>query len=610
MSNSSAQMRQIPLEDFFRNDEKNMFQISPDGTKVAFTAAYQNRMNIYVQQLDGNSSAELLTRETDRSIAGYAWKNDNCIIYIKDSKGNENFHLYSIDLTTKAVLELTPFENTVAYILDRLPDSETDILMTMNQRDPQFFDVYRLNVFTGNMTMIAQNPGGISSWHTDHEGKVRLATMSDGVNTTLLYRTNEQDEFHPILQTSFREALSPLFFTFDNKKIYAASNLQRDKTAIVIFDPETATETEVIYSHDEVDVDDLIFSRKRKVITAAHYTTWKDFVYFFDTQAEQTYSAAQKHLSDDMEMYFVSKNKAEDKILVRTISDRSKGTYYLYDVEKDTMTFLANVAPWLKANELAQMKPIQYTSRDGLTIHGYLTLPNGVEAKNLPVVVNPHGGPWFRDQWMFNPEVQFLANRGYAVLQINFRGSTGYGRQFWEDSFKQWGLNMQNDITDGVQWLIEQGIANPKRIAIYGASYGGYATLAGVTFTPDLYACAIDYVGVSNLFTFMNTIPPYWKPYLEMMYEMVGHPEKDAELLRATSPVFHVDKIKAPLFVVQGRHDPRVNIDESDQIVAALQARGVDVQYMVKDDEGHGFMNQENKFELYKAIEAFFATHL
>ncbi|HNI46190.1 MAG TPA: S9 family peptidase, partial [Chitinophagales bacterium] len=301
---------------------------------------------------------------------------------------------------------------------------------------------------------------------------------------------------------------------------------------------------------------------------------------------------------------------AEDKILVRTISDRSKGTYYLYDVEKDTMTFLANVAPWLKANELAQMKPIQYTSRDGLTIHGYLTLPNGVEAKNLPVVVNPHGGPWFRDQWMFNPEVQFLANRGYAVLQINFRGSTGYGRQFWEDSFKQWGLNMQNDITDGVQWLIEQGIANPKRIAIYGASYGGYATLAGVTFTPDLYACAIDYVGVSNLFTFMNTIPPYWKPYLEMMYEMVGHPEKDAELLRATSPVFHVDKIKAPLFVVQGRHDPRVNIDESDQIVAALQARGVDVQYMVKDDEGHGFMNQENKFELYKAIEAFFATHL
>jgi dipeptidyl aminopeptidase/acylaminoacyl peptidase len=274
------------------------------------------------------------------------------------------------------------------------------------------------------------------------------------------------------------------------------------------------------------------------------------------------------------------------------------------------LTKLVDVAPWLKEDQLAHMKPIEYQSRDGLTIHGYLTLPLGREAKNLPVVINPHGGPWFRDTWGFNPEVQFLANRGYAVLQMNFRGSTGYGRKFWEASFKQWGQKMQDDITDGVQWLVKQGIADPKRVAIYGGSYGGYATLAGVTFTPDLYAAAVDYVGVANMFTFMKTIPPYWKPFLDQMHAMVGDPVKDKALLEAASPVMHADKIKTPLFVAQGAHDPRVNKAESDQMVAALKKRGVDVEYMVKENEGHGFHNEENRFDFYEAMEKFLAKYL
>jgi dipeptidyl aminopeptidase/acylaminoacyl peptidase len=256
------------------------------------------------------------------------------------------------------------------------------------------------------------------------------------------------------------------------------------------------------------------------------------------------------------------------------------------------------------------MKPIQYQSRDALTIHGYLTLPLGRAPKNLPVVINPHGGPWARDTWGFNPEVQFLANRGYAVLQMNFRGSTGYGRKFWEASFKQWGQKMQDDITDGVQWLIKQGIADPKRIAIYGGSYGGYATLAGVTFTPDLYAAAVDYVGVANMFTFMKTIPPYWKPFLDMFHEMVGDPEKDKAMMEAVSPVMHAEKIKTPLLIAQGAHDPRVNKAESDQMVEALKKRGVDVEYMVKDNEGHGFHNEENRFDFYGAMEKFLDRHL
>jgi dipeptidyl aminopeptidase/acylaminoacyl peptidase len=291
-------------------------------------------------------------------------------------------------------------------------------------------------------------------------------------------------------------------------------------------------------------------------------------------------------------------------------SDRLSGKYYYYEKNGGKPQELSVARPWLSENEMAVMKPIAYTSRDGLTIHGYLTLPKGIEPKNLPVVVNPHGGPWARDGWGFNPEVQFLANRGYAVLQMNFRGSTGYGRKFWEASFKQWGKTMQDDISDGVKWLINEGIADSTRIAIYGGSYGGYATLAGMTFTPELYACGVDYVGVSNMFTFLKTVPPYWKPYLEMFHEMVGDPQKDSALLASASPVFYADKIVAPLLIAQGANDPRVNKDESDQMVEALKKRGINVEYIVKDNEGHGFRNQENQYDFYRAMENFLGEHL
>ncbi|MFZ4549275.1 MAG: alpha/beta hydrolase family protein, partial [Bacteroidales bacterium] len=315
----------------------------------------------------------------------------------------------------------------------------------------------------------------------------------------------------------------------------------------------------------------------------------------------------------DIEFGFNSNTKAEDKYIINTYSDKTMGSYYLYDVKTEKLDKISDVSPWLDEKEMASMLPIEYKSRDGLTINGYLTLPKGYtmeNAKNLPVVVNPHGGPWYRDQWGFNPEVQFLANRGYAVFQMNFRGSTGYGRKFWEASFKQWGKTMQYDITDGVNWLVNEGIADSTRIAIYGGSYGGYATLAGITFTPDLYAAAVDYVGVSNLFSFMNTIPPYWKPMMDMMYEMVGDPTKDSVLMREASPVFHVDKIKTPLFVAQGANDPRVNKAESDQMVDALKKRGIEIEYMVKDNEGHGFHNEENQFDFYRSMEKFLATYL
>lgn len=598
----------IPLRDFFRNPEKAAFRLSPGGQYLAFLQPYENRLNIFVRPTAGGETVRV-TGETDRDLAGYFWKGDDHLVYMKDFKGDENFHLVVVDRDGGNLRDLTPFDGVRASVIDDLTDNPGEMLIGLNKRNPQVFDVYRINVTSGEMKLVAENPGNIMGWVTDHEGRIRIAITSDGVNSSLLYRDTEDQPFKPLLTTTFKETLAPLFFTFDNKNIYALSNLNRDKTAVVEFDLGAVKEKKVIFQHPEVDVSNMSYSKKRKVLTAISWTTWKREYKILDPRFETIYTTLKQKLPGT-DLAVSSTDLDETKFVVTAYSDRVPSRIYLYENENKKLTRLGDPYPWLDENKLAEMKPIQYQSRDGLTIHGYLTLPLGKEPANLPVVVNPHGGPWHRDSWGYNPEVQFLANRGYAVLQMNFRGSTGYGRSFWEASFKQWGKTMQDDITDGVKWLIGQGIADPKRIAIYGGSYGGYATLAGITFTPELYACAVDYVGVSNLFTFMKTIPPYWKPLLEMMYEMVGDPEKDKELMKSASPVFHVDKIRCPLFVAQGAKDPRVNIDESDQIVEALKKRGINVEYMVKENEGHGFRNEENRFDFYGAMEKFLARHL
>lgn len=602
------------VEDFFRNPEKTRFQLSPDGTHFSYMGPYQRRQNIFIQKI-GQEEATRITAETKRDIAGYLWSNDNRLVYLKDEGGDENYHLFAVDKDGSNNKELTPFEGVRIEIIDPLEDIDDELIIGMNKNNQQLFEPYRLNIQTGKLVQLAENMNPlepISGWMTDHDGKLRVAVkMVGGTNSTIMYRETEEAAFRDVMTTDFRENVTPLFFDFNNKPLaFAASNLGRDKSVLLKFDLTRGKEVgEPIFSHSEVDVTQLGFSRKRKVLTAVSFQTDKRHLHFLDAKTERLFTRLENELGG-YEIIIASTNKAEDKFMVRTYSDRSLGAYYFYDEKEDSLQKLAEVSPWIDEKDMAEMEPIQYQSRDGLTIHGYLTVPPNSEKKNLPIVLNPHGGPWVRDSWGYNPEVQLMANRGFAVLKVNYRGSLGYGRAFWEKSFKQWGKKMQDDLTDGVHWLVEQGIADPNRIAVYGGSYGGYATLAGVTFTPDLYACAIDYVGVSNLFTFMKTIPPYWKPYLEMMYEMVGHPEKDAEAMKAASPVFHIAEIKTPLFVVQGANDPRVNIDESDQIVRALRAKGVDVPYMVKYDEGHGFGNEENQFECYKAMIGFLRKYL
>ena len=598
----------IPVRDFFRHPERGYFRISPDGKTLAFMQPYERRMNIYVQPLAGGEPVRL-TSETARDIADHFWKGPGRLVYVKDFGGDENFHVVAVNKDGSGTRDLTPFDGVRAEIIDQLRDFPDELLIGLNKRNREVFDAYRLDLRNGELVLVAENPGNITSWLTDHAGNIRGAQTSDGVNTSFLYRDGAAGPFRTVLTTSFHDSFNPLFFTFDNKLLYAASNIGRDKEAIVLVDPATAKEQRVLFEHPEVDVGGLAYSHKRKVLTTISYVTWKPQRKYLDAETEKLFAALEKQLPG-YEFGIQSMTDDEDRLIVAAYNDRTPGTRYLYDARADKLTKLGEIAPWLPEAKMATMKPITYKARDGLTINGYVTLPNGTGAKNLPVVVNPHGGPWARDVWGWNPEVQMLANRGYAVLQMNFRGSTGYGRSFWQASFKQWGRKMQDDVTDGVDYLVKEGIADPKRVCIYGGSYGGYATLAGVTYTPDLYACAVDYVGVSNLFTFMNTIPPYWKPYLDMTHEMVGDPVKDKELLTATSPALNADRIKTPLFIAQGARDPRVNIDESNQMVKALKARGVDVPYMVKENEGHGFRNEENQFDFYEAMERFLAKYL
>ncbi|MBI9110513.1 S9 family peptidase [Maridesulfovibrio ferrireducens] len=598
----------IPLRDFFKNPVASEFSISPNGNKVAWKAPWQNRMNIFVKDLP-SGAVNRITSSTNRDISGYYWVGNERILYGQDLGGDENFHTYCAPVDGSGAVDLTPFENTRTGLVDELENDDENILITMNKRDARFFDVFKLNVITGELTLVAQNPGNITGWMTDNAGNLRVAIATQGGNNIILYRKNIEDEFTPIKTLDFRTSFSPLFFSFDDNKIYVSTNIDRDKSAIYLFNPESKKLEEMIFEHPDVDAENLIRSKKRKVITGAGYYSDKHHYVFFDDEREEVQNELEA-LLPGYEVVVTGLNKDETQMVVRTYSDRSLGAGYIYDIPNKKLEKIADVSPWFDESRMAETKPITFTSRDGLTINGYLSLPVGIPATNLPMVLNPHGGPWARDHWGFNPETQFLNNRGVAVLQVNFRGSTGYGREFWEKGFKQWGRTMQNDLTDAVKWAIDQNIADPEKVAIYGASYGGYATLAGLTYTPDLYACGIDYVGPSNLFTLMNSFPPYWESEKDRFYTMVGDPVRDKKLLEEISPAFHVDQITAPLFVAQGANDPRVKKAESDQIVEALQKRGIAVEYMVKDNEGHGFMNQENKFEFYEAMETFLNKHL
>lgn len=603
--------KEVDFKLYFKNPEKAGFRISKDGKYFSYRSDYKGKTNIFVQRAEDGAKALRVTNDTLRSIFGYFWKGDR-IVYQQDIGGDENFQIFSVSPDGSGVICLTPFAGVRSEILDALEfvkGHEDDLIVAINKRNKEYFDPYMLNIKTGKLTLLFDNKLNYDSWYTDNNGVIRLASKTDGVNNTYYYRASEKEPFKELLTTSFKDSFSPAGFDSLNKNMYVLTNIGRDKIALVEYDPAGNKEIKELYSNPDYDIGGIDYDKQKKRLSEVYWEGEKAERHFFDEEWKAIYTDLENKFKG-YEVYVTAYDDNRTRAIVWTGNDRLPGKYHLYDFSTKATKEVANAYPWLEEENMANTKPVTYQSRDGLTIHGYLTLPKGSDGKNLPVVVNPHGGPWARDGWGYNPEAQFLANRGYAVFQMNFRGSTGYGKKFWMASFKQWGKKMQDDVTDGVQWLIKEGVADPKRVAIYGGSYGGYTTLAGICFTPDLYACAVDYVGVSNLFTFMKTIPPYWKPYLDQFHEMVGDPVKDSVLLAEASPALHTDKIKVPLFIAQGANDPRVNKAESDQIVEGLKKRGVTVDYMVKDNEGHGFHNEDNRFDFYGQMEKFFETHL
>jgi dipeptidyl aminopeptidase/acylaminoacyl peptidase len=598
-------------------------RLSPDGSHISFLKPYKNILNIWVKGVNEPfDAARPVTADTIRPVRGYFWSKDGkFILYVQDKGGDENWHVYAVDPVAKLepgkdvplARDLTPYEKVSAAIYALPKGMPNAIFVGLNDRDERYHDVYRLDITTGERALVKRNDREIVSWIFDLAGNLRLASKQTADGGTEILRI-DADTMVVVYTCSKDETADPIRFHRDGARVYMSTDkgADVDLSRLVLLNPATGTE-ELVESdpENEVDFGGAEFSQKSDDLIATYYVGDRLRVYFKDKEWEKDYRRVQKQLPEG-DIYLGSSTNDDRLMLYAVTSDVDPGAMYLYNRDTQKASFLYRPYPDLPSKHLASMRPVVYKARDGFDIHAYLTVPKGVKEKNLPVLVTVHGGPWSRDAWGYDPYAQFFANRGYAVLQMNFRGSSGYGKKFLNAGNKQWGDAMQNDITDGVQYLIKKGIADPKQVAIFGGSYGGYATLAGLAFTPDVYAAGISYVGPSNIITLLNSIPPYWAVLKAMFNERVGDPAKpeDVERLKRQSPLFSAQNIKAPLLVVQGANDPRVKKAESDQIVVALRDLGRGVEYIVAPDEGHGFAGAENRMALSVAMEKFLAKQL
>lgn len=612
----------IDRELFFGNPEYAGAQISPDGKYISFIKPLDGVRNVWVKGFDEPfDKARPMTAEKKRPIGQYFWSWDaKRILFVKDNDGDENFNVYSVDPSaspaeaakTPTAVNLTNATGVQTQI-HAVPESEPDfIYIGVNDRDKAWHDLYKVQISTGAKTLIRENKDRLTGWVFDNKDKLRLATRSPASGDTEVLKV-DGEKFTLVYSCGVFETCGPIRFHKDDRRVYMRSNKgDRDLTQLVLFDPETGKEELVEQdANKRVDFGAAIFSEVTKEMIATTYTDDKTTFLWKDKRYEKDYNLLKKKLGD-REIRFGSSTKDETKFIIATFSDVDPGTTWVYDRKSGDLVKLYEVREKLPRAALSPMKPVRYKSSDGLVVPGYLTLPKGLPEKNLPLVVVPHGGPWGRDNWGYNSFAQFLANRGYAVLMPNFRASTGYGKRFLDAGNGQWGDKMQDDITWGVKYLVDQGIADPKRVGIMGGSYGGYATLAGVTYTPDVYAAAIAIVAPSNLNTLLGSIPPYWEQIRVLFHKRMGDPntpEGKAQLERQ-SPLNHVDKIKTPLMIVQGANDPRVKKAEADQIVIALRDRNYPIQYLLADDEGHGFARPVNNMAMFAAAEKFMAKYL
>jgi dipeptidyl aminopeptidase/acylaminoacyl peptidase len=638
----------IPRDDLFGNPDKASPELSPDGKYLAYLAPDEGVLNVWVRTV-GQEDDRAVTRDRKRGIRMFFWTYDGRRLgYIQDLDGDENWHIWSVDLETGVIRDMTPFQGAQAQLVGVDHRFPNEILVSLNVRDERLHDVYRVDLTTGAVVPDIQNPGDVVGWLADSTFRVRgaVAATPDGGFQLRVRQPSPPaplpseregaggEGWRPLVTWGPEEEGHPYTFTEDGRSLYVGSSLGTDTQELRVVDAATGAET-TLASNPEVDLGDLVFHpierRAQAVGFAKHRMEWTILDPAIAADFE-TLRGAQPG-----EFHVASRDMADRTWIVLYVRDTAPAAYYTYDRAAKKLDFLFTTRPALEKFTLAEMRPVEIKSRDGLNLVCYLTLPPGMEEEdetrrhgdagteettdnpkskiqnpklNLPLVLNVHGGPWGRDMWGYDPEAQWLANRGYACLQVNFRGSAGFGKKFLHAGDREWGAKMHDDLIDAVNWAVAEGIADPKRIAIYGGSYGGYAALAGAAFTPDVFCCSVDVVGPSSLRTLINSIPPYWEPLRKMFTVRVGDPETEPEFLDSRSPLYKADQIQCPMLIAQGANDPRVKQAESEQIVAALRERGKPVEYMLFEDEGHGFARPENRLKFYAAAEKFLATYL
>jgi dipeptidyl aminopeptidase/acylaminoacyl peptidase len=605
----------IPRQVLFGNPERISPRLSPDGARLGWIAPRDGVLNVWVAPASPATGvdwdkAEVVTDDTDRGIRMFAWAHDNRhLLYLQDVGGDENWRLYDVDLQTMARRDLTPFDGVQARVVAMEKEFPTELLIGLNNDNPELHDVYRLDLVTGELTRELVNPGFIG-WLADSELVVRgaFAPQPDG-GIVLLVRDGADDDWREFLTVPAEDALTtdPVAFGADGATLLMVSSLGAQTARLIRIDLATGAEV-VLAGDDSADVQGVRIdadSREPQIVTVLKDRS--EYLVLDPSVADDLAAVRKLHPGDPV---FESADDADTTWLVAFTNDSGPIPYFCYDRATKRGSFLFEHRPALNDYTLAPMTPFLYKARDGTVIHGYATFPPDGPRKGLPTVLNVHGGPWARDTWGFNPEAQWFANRGYLCLQVNYRGSTGYGKAFVNAGDREWGAKMQDDLTDAVAFAVGEGWSDPRRVAIFGGSYGGYAALAGAAFTPDVYCCAVDIVGPSNLKTLIETVPPYWLPMIAQYHRRLGDPQKDVDFLWSRSPLSKADQISIPLLIAQGANDPRVKQAESEQIVAALTKAGIEHEYMLFPDEGHGFAKPENRMRFYAAAERFLAKHL
>ena len=596
----------IPRNVLFGNPERADPQISPDGTQLGYLAPVDGVLNVWIRTL-GKSDDRAVTADKKRGIRNFTWQYDNQhVLYTQDVGGDENWRLYETDIASRQTRDLTPFNKVRVDIVAYEWKKPDEILVQMNQRNPELFDVHRINLKTGKILLDTQNPGDVQSWQADNDLQVRAAQvqMPDG-GTIVRVRDSANAPWRELIKWGPDETFgSTNGFTPDNNALWVTTSLDVNAARLLEIDVATGKQ-KVVVEDPQFDVNGTINNPKTNALEAVSFIKQRTEYSFLDPSVKDDFAELSKVRPGDIDG--LSQSLDDSKWIVTYVADNAPVYWYLYDRPSKKATLLFSNRPQLEKYTLSAMKPIEFAARDGMTLYGYLTTPAGMDAKNLPMVLFVHGGPWGRDQWGYDSYAQWLSNRGYAVLQINFRGSTGYGKKYVNAGDRQWAGSMHTDLLDGKDWAVKQGVADAKKVCIMGGSYGGYATLAGVAFSPDAFACGVDIVGPSNLNTLLKTIPPYWSTILATFHKRMGDSE---DILKAQSPLFKADQIKVPLLIGQGANDPRVNKAESDQIVAAMRKNNKPVEYYVFPDEGHGFARPTNNMAFNAAAEEFLAKYL